>query len=666
MSATTPADVPVSGNAGGTPAATRNARRCARCAALAAAFAIALAILSLGLTGPFQKDAESQSGQWVVDIARYGHWLLPHDYYDLVERKPPLFYWLGAIAVKLTGGGVNEARARLPSLVAGAAVAALIMDWAAADLGAAGGWLAFFFLLGMYGFAARATVALTDMLMTFFLMATWRAVRPPLDGAASANSTDSTSRAIGAGLILGLGILVKGPVIVVLIALAAVVYLALGSVNPLRIAARRWPWMMLAVTLAVAAAWYVPAVIAGRSEAWGGVFIDENFGHFLPAKMGGTGEAARPIYYIVIRLLGGAMPLTFMLPAMILAFATGAFAPRVRAGLRYQLAMVLAVILLFSASSAKRDDYLLPAIPPLAILFAALFTSAIVIPAVPPTRTRHPGVAVPATFEDSDLTPRETLAGREILADYIPLVRDLTAAVIAAMTFISVAATILYERAGLPLPALNVHLQSSDASFAGIFLTGMTHLPPPFVAFATAIAIGATVVASALMRRSPLRTGVGLAIICLASSMLWTGVLKPQEMSTRSLRPFAEEVHRRVGATPLFVAFMDPEFAWYYGRGVPVMPRPIARSGPAPGTTVYLVARPAELVRFSLAVRRALILVMRSSALGANPPSLYRLGPLASAPSTPTTNSAPATPTTSSPQSAPTIAGSRWHSSARP
>jgi 4-amino-4-deoxy-L-arabinose transferase-like glycosyltransferase len=180
----------------------------ARLALLTVAFVIALAILSLGITAPFEKDAESQSAQWVVDIAHHGNWLLPHDYYGLVERKPPLFYWLGAIGVKLSGGEVDEARARMPSLIAGAAVATLMMDWAAADLGAAVGWLAFFFLIGMYGFAARATVALTDMLMTFFLMAVWRVIRPLLDGGSS------LLLAAGAGLILGLGILVKGPVIV--------------------------------------------------------------------------------------------------------------------------------------------------------------------------------------------------------------------------------------------------------------------------------------------------------------------------------------------------------------------------------------------------------------------------------------------------------------------
>ncbi len=581
-------------------------RRSTRLSSIAAAFAIALAILSLGITAPFEKDVEPQSAQWIVDIVDRGNWLLPHDYYDLVERKPPLFYWLGAAGVKLSGDYVDEARARMPSLLAGAAVATLMMDWAAADLGPAGGWVAFFFLLGMYGFAARATVALTDMLMTFFLMATSRVIRPQLDGAGS------LPRTAVAGLILGLGILAKGPVIVVLMALAAVLYLATRRVNPLRLALRGWPWLLLLIALAVAAGWYVPAFIVGRSDAWGGVFIDENFGHFLSARMGGTGEAARPIYYIVIRLLGGALPLSFLLPALVMAFALSAFAPSVRPAMRYQLAMTLAVIVLFSVSSAKRDDYILPAIPPLAILFAALFSGAI-------TARVTSAVAAEGVGSRTRHVTRTTL---------VPFVRDLTAGAIAIVMLVGVAATIVYARASDRLGELSTHLQSSDASFAAIFITGMTHLPPPFVAFVTGITIGAIVVASALVRRSPLRAGTGLAILCLAGSMLWTGVLKPAEASSRSLHPFAEEVKARVGARPLFLAFMDPEFVWYYGSGIPMLPRFQAQSGPAAGTTVYLVLRPNELVRFSAPVRRALILMLPSSALGANPPSLYLLGSL--------------------------------------
>jgi hypothetical protein len=582
-------------------------RALSRFTSIAVAFAIAFAILSLGISAPFQKDLEPQSAQWVVDIVDHGNWLLPHDYYDLVERKPPLFYWLGAIDVKLAGGQVDEARVRMPSLCAGAAVSALVMDWAASDLGAAGGWLAFFFLLGMYGFAVRANLALTDMLMTLFLMAEWRIVRAQIDG------SDSWPRTISAGLILGLGILVKGPVIAVLIALTTVVYCAIGRNNPLRLATRAWPWVCIAIAVAMATAWYVPAFFAGRASDLSRVVASENLGHFLPAGMGGTGEAARPIYYIVMRLLGGTLPLSLMLPALVLAFAQRAFVPQVGSAMRYHLALALAVVLLFSAASAKRDDYILPAIPPLAILFAALFTGVIAAPAK-------------STPQDS----RRTFAGGAgdnagARATPVPIVRDVTAVVIAVAMFLGVAATIFFARAGGTLEAFGVHLKSSDASFATIFVSGMTHLRPLFVAFATAVVIGATVIVSGFARRTPMRTGAGLATLCLAGSMLWTGVLKPQVLRTRSLRTFAAAVKARVGAAPLYLGFMDLEFAWYYGRGVPPLTRATAKSGPDSAAPIYFVAHPNELARLAPPVRRALILVLPSSVLGSNPPSLYLL-----------------------------------------
>lgn len=579
------------------PAPPRDLR--SRVAAIAIAFAIALAALSLGIAAPFEKDVEPQSAQWVVDIADHGHWLLPHDYYDLVERKPPLFYWLGAIGVKLTNAPIDEAHARLPSLVAGAAISALVMDWTAAGLGTAAGWLAFFFLLGMYGFAARAIVALTDMLMTLFLLAEWRVLRPQLDGATS------SPRVIAAGLLLGLGILVKGPVIVVLVGLATIIYCLMIRENPLRLAIRAWPWAWIALALAVAAAWYVPAFNAGRANDWAGVFIDENFGHFLPARMGGTGEAARPLYFILMRLLGGTLPLCLLIPALVLAFAQGLFPPVIRRAMLFQLAMVLAVLVLFSASSAKRDDYILPAIPPLAILFAALFCG---VPAAPADRS----------------------ALRAVTSSRLPhaaIVRDFTTLTIAIAMLLGTTAAFFYARAGGSLDAL--HLQSSDATFAGIFLAGMSHLRPPFAAFAAAIVIGATIVASGFARHASLRLATGLATLCLAGTMLWTGVLKPQLAQTRSLGPFTAAVRQRVGTAPLYLAFMDPEFAWYYGRGVRPLPRAMAMAGPDRGAIAYFVARPNELARLAPAVRNALILVLPSNVLGGNPPALYLMGPAA-------------------------------------
>ena len=93
------------------------------------------------------------------------------------------------------------------------------------------------------------------------------------------------------------------------------------------------------------------------------------------AGMGGTGEASRPSYYIALRLIGGTLPSCLLLPALLAAIPK--LESPARQAIAYQAAMVLTVLLIFSIASAKRDDYILPAIPPLAIMLAALFGGAL-------------------------------------------------------------------------------------------------------------------------------------------------------------------------------------------------------------------------------------------------------------------------------------------------
>lgn len=557
-----------------------------------AAFAIALALLTPGMRTPFDKDAETQSAQWVVDIVKHGNWLLPLDYYGYVERKPPMFYWLGSLWPWLRGGAITQTDARLPSLVAGATVAALILDWAAADFGAACGWLSFAFLIGGYGFAARANVALTDMLMTLFLIGAWRAMRRALAGAAG------RSGPLIAGVLLGLGVLTKGPVVIVLAGLAAFIYIVLERENPFIFARRGWPWAMLAVALAIGAAWYVPAFIAGRSQDWGGVFFDENFGHFMPVRMGGTGEAARPIFYIVARLLGAMMPLSLLAMPLLMAGAVGGFEKSRRHAIRYQAALALAVVVLFSLASAKRDDYILPAIPPLAILYAALFAGA--------------------------LRP-DTGAAR---------IRDAIAWAIAIVMPAGVIFALLAAHAGVHFARFDAHFQSSDASYVAGFLASAKTLRLPFIAFAAATLAGGAFAIRALWRRDAIGAGAGIGVISLAGSLLFAGVIKPIVAVTRCLRPFVRSVEARVDGAPLYVAVNDEELAWYYGRAIPKLPRAFARAGPPFGQQIFLIARPTEMTLLAPDVRHALVAVMSSSAASGNRPSLYKLRPLAPPPAT--------------------------------
>ena len=240
-----------------------------------------------GISAPFQKDAEPQSAEWIQSIVRDGHWLIPHDAYGYTDRKPPLFYWLSAIVADATGGNVDEVRARAVSVIAGTALATAMLAWTVANVGASEGWLAFLLILGTYGFASRATEALTDMLLTFLLFTAYSAIYPLLDKPPA----ESSRRKIFVGVILGLGILAKGPVAVVLCALAASIYLLIERRNPFALLRERWPWQVAAIAVAIGAVWYVPAAIVGGHKIVRIIFA-ENFGHFMPA---GSAERARVI-----------------------------------------------------------------------------------------------------------------------------------------------------------------------------------------------------------------------------------------------------------------------------------------------------------------------------------------------------------------------------------
>ena len=562
-------------------------------------------VLSLGIGAPFEKDQEPQSAQWIQAVVHRGEWLLPRDDYGGIDRKPPLYYWLSALAVKAGGARVDEVSARFVALVAGVLLAVAVVRWSAAFLSEATGWLALAFVLGTYGFASRAALGLTDMLLSFLLFATWWCVYLLLE------EGGSRAVSIAGGVLLGLAILTKGPVAIVLIGLAGFIYLLLVRRSPLEVLRRGWPWLMIALALAIGACWYVPAFAEGGRVVVG-VFLSENFGHFMPSALGGTGEASRPLWYIAARMFGGALPQSLLVAALAIALWRRDGDERVRKPLLFQLSLVLAVLVFFSIASSKRDDYILPAMPGLAILFAALFTGA----AIAPGRER-------------------SSSGR---------VRDLTAAVIAAASVALVAGALVMAHQPRLLAGFSAGLQSSDANFLELFLNGMRHLAAPFAIFAIGSIAGALIVFAGLFVRRPLWSGAGLAAIALFGSTLFTGTLKPESARARSMKTFAEQVHRRIGDAPLYIPWgHDYELSFYYGGGIggldpgsaPVLasdrPRYETHSGPsvlALSQPVYVVARPRELSRIAPALRIRLKLVMQSGLIGGGgPPALYELAP---------------------------------------
>jgi 4-amino-4-deoxy-L-arabinose transferase-like glycosyltransferase len=551
-------------------------RAALRPAVLAIAAMFAVIVLAQGISAPFQKDAEPQSAEWIQSIVRDGHWLIPHDAYGYADRKPPLFYWLSAVVAKSTASTVDEVRARAASVVAGTALAVGVLAWTVANVGTSEGWIAFLFLLGTYGFASRATTALTDMLLTFLLFAAYSAIYPLLD-VSTAESSDFRRRKIFVGVILGLGILAKGPIAIVLCALAASIYLLIDRRNPIAMLRRRWPWQVVAIAIAIGAIWYVPAAVVGGHKIVRIIFA-ENFGHFMPARLGGTGESYRPFYFIAARLLGGAFPMTLLILPAALAFYTGEISSEKRRAVIYQISMSVAVLLFFSIASVKRDDYILPALPGIAILCASQFS---------PDEIRGAGAKL-----------------RDVL--------------VAAFVFAPIIG-ILYI-AFFPGHAPNVKLQSSDSAYYEIFRSmRWASISDFFDVWLVAVTIEVLVL-SRLSRRRALGGGIAFGLTSLVLCLLWTTTMRPRLAEMRSVKSFVPTVVDRVKGDQLCIpSGINYELSYYYGAAVPDLRNP---------RCAYLIATPRELDAMTPEYRARLKLVANSNLIGGGgPPALFEISP---------------------------------------
>ena len=491
------------------------------------AFSIATLILAQGITAPFVKDAEPQAAAWIQDVASGKHILLPRDYYGELARKPPLFYWLAGAVSAATGGRVDEVRARIVSVVAGASIAVVVLMWTATFLDLTTGWLAFLFLLGSCAFTSRGTLALEDTTLVAFMFAAWCFLYPAIE------EGPSRWKIIAIGVAIGLGILTKGPLAIVLPAFGAMIYLMLTRRSIVGQLRQRWPWAVLAISLAIALPWYIPALLSSHGELTTIIF-QENTGHFLPTSAGGTCEATRPFYYIVVKTFGGTTPLNFLLPALAMALIRGDFVSEARKPLMFQLSFLLAMLIFFTVARAKRDDYVLPEIPSLAILLAALFTS---------------------------------LRGVRISEK----LRDIAAIATAAVAIVGLAATpfwISFLRRGL-LRKINPNDLLQAELFVRYYVGA---LGPPFVAIAFAVVGCAALIVSGVWRKYPVRTAAGLSSLSLLGVLMFTAVLRPEMSRERTLKYLAADINqiaRIAPEAPVYVITENEELSFYLGREAP-------------------------------------------------------------------------------------------------
>jgi 4-amino-4-deoxy-L-arabinose transferase-like glycosyltransferase len=296
-----------------------------------------------------------------------GSWLVPYVNGAPYSDKPPLLFWLTLAGWKVLG--VQEWWLRLVPALFGLAAVFLARELARRlwpkriDVADRVPWI----LLGTVAWALYSTLVMFDMLVSFFtllallgIVMAWR--RGPAGW-------------LIVGLAIGLGVLSKGPVILLYVLPVALAAPWWGGGE-----GRRWSrWylgLLGAVTLgaAIGMVWALPASFAG-----GTAYEDKLLWHQTADRLVHAAHHRRPIWWYLPLLPLLAFPWALS-PAVWRGLGRlrgGRGADGAEPGVRFCLAWLVPALVVFSLISGKQAHYLLPAYPAFALLAARALADAV-------------------------------------------------------------------------------------------------------------------------------------------------------------------------------------------------------------------------------------------------------------------------------------------------
>jgi len=414
------------------------------------ALVVAMVVLRLATLGsyPLMDTSEARYGEIARVMLATGNYVTPQEVPGTpFWAKPPLYAWLSVASVRLLG--VNEFALRLPSLLCALAVLALCAAWAA-SLGTArsasqrrrAGLLAAALLAVMPGFFADAGAVMTDPSLALCSTAALACFHQ-----VAIAGTRSVLWRYGFFVALGLGMLAKGPVVL----LYAGLPIALWALWQRRLLSlwRALPWIGGSVLAAlICVPWYLLA--EQRTPGFLSYFLlGEHVMRFL--QPGWTGDRygtahAEPMGTIWIYLAGALGLLLLLAGAAALQAWRGRRGRQLAsaadtAGLRLLLLASFVPVAFFSFAGNIIWTYVVPVLGPLAVLLAdrlaerldagcwwrgiaavlaaaALSLAAVVLILVPPHFSSHSAAGLVAQWrEQQAMAPGDLVyVGRKVPA----------------------------------------------------------------------------------------------------------------------------------------------------------------------------------------------------------------------------------------------------------
>lgn len=331
--------------------------------------ALCAIVLPLGVRPMIAPDEVryAEIAREMIDTGSWTDWIVPHLNGVRYFEKPVLGYWAFALSMKIFGENAFALR-MAPAAAAFFSALFLYLLLRRTGAGRREALLGFAVYLTMPMVFLLATVGILDGMFAFFVN---------LCSGLFLLAYEFTEKKYKrfllyflCGFFAGLAFLTKGFLGFILPGLTAAGYLIWKN---------RWkdlfllPWLPLTVALLVIAPW---ALFIHRFEPdyWHYFVVVEHWNRFFG---GDKAQHAKPFFYFLPVLLGGAAPWIPFLPSLCRAIRGELFRTPL---CRYALCWFLLPFLLFSASSGKLAAYILPCMFPLALLTAHGLTA----------WTRHP------------------------------------------------------------------------------------------------------------------------------------------------------------------------------------------------------------------------------------------------------------------------------------
>lgn len=323
---------------------------------------VAMFLLRLG-AGPISSPDEGRYALIAREMVERNDWIVPHINGVLYFEKPPLFYWLTALCIRLLGA--TALAARLPSAAAGIATVWILYALGRRMGGRAVGLASAAVAATSLGLVVMAHQVMLDMLLTCLIAAAMACFW--LYG----GSLRNTQYAILLWLALALAVLDKGFVGLLLPVAAMLAYAWWARDRERLRALPSVPGILL--FLAITVPWHAAAALREPEFVWF-YFVNEHLLRFLGRRLPmdyQSGSFATPIAGALLLLL----PWSALLPAALARAWKSRHSDGRRVPEDLFLVCWLAVPLLFFLVARTRTPYyLLPVVPPAALLAGRLWS----------------------------------------------------------------------------------------------------------------------------------------------------------------------------------------------------------------------------------------------------------------------------------------------------